>query len=261
MKLHNSKNIFLLIILIGLFFSCASRKDLAYLQDLDNSKNSDATIIYEPKLQPDDLLSIIVSAENPEVTIPFNLPKVQGNYEVDDSKQSLKTYLIDNFGFIEFPVIGKVKLGGLTRTEAIKILVSKVSEYVINPSINFRILNFKISVLGEVVRPGSYVIQGERITILEALSLAGDLSIFGKRDNILIIRESEGKKTYNRIDITNSSFINSPNYYLTQNDIIVVEPNKTKINTSAFSQNTAVILSGMSILVSLFLILYTNKNK
>ena len=163
--------------------------------------------------------------------------------------------MIDNAGNIEFPVIGKVKLGGLTRTEAVSKLFDLVSVYIKNPSINLRILNYKICVLGEVTKPGCYTIPNERITLLEALSLAGDLSIYGVRNNILLIHDEDGKKTYTRFDLTQASVLNSSNYYLHQNDVIIVEPNKTKINSSAIGANATIIMSGMTVLLSLLFLL------
>lgn len=245
---------FLTIISVLLLASCASRKDIAYLQNIDGSA-SGQSLSFEPVLQPDDLLSIIVSAETPEVTVPFNLPAIQGNYEINNNQNGIKTYLIDNSGNIEFPVIGKIKLGGLTRSAANAKLVSAISEYIKNPSINLRILNYKISVLGEVMRPGTFTLASERITLLEALAMAGDLTIYGKRDNILVIRESEGKKTFNRIDLTKADFINSPYYYLTQNDQIVVEPNKTRVNASAFGPNVTGIISVASLLITIVVLI------
>ncbi len=244
-----------LIVISILFTSCVSRNKIVYMNNIDNSKSYESSKQYEPTLQPDDLLSIIISAENPEITIPFNLPQIQGNYEINNNQNGIKTYLIDNDGFIEFPVIGKVKLAGLTRTNANKKLVQILSEYIKNPGVNLRILNYKISVLGEVTKPGSYTIPSERITILEALSLAGDITIYGVRNNVLIIREIDGKKTYNRVDITNADFLNSPFYYLAQNDVVFIEPNKTKVNSSVIGPNASVILSGMTVLISLLILL------
>ena len=254
MKIFSGKTFVSLILLFALF-SCASKKDLVYLQDVDSSANSSASSNFEPILQPDDLLSIIVSAETPEVTIPFNLPSIQGNYQIGNNQNGIKTYLIDSFGSIEFPVIGKIKLGGLTRSEANAKIVTAVSEYITNPSINLRILNYKVSVIGEVTRPGNYEIASERITLLEALALAGDLTIYGKRDNILLIREVEGKKTFTRIDITKADFIDSPSYYLVQNDVLVVEPNKTKINGSAYGPNLTVIISALSLALTALIVI------
>jgi len=243
---------FLLVILLQ---SCASRKNVAYLQDVNNNSNSQTESSYEPVLKNDDLLSIIVSANDPEITYMFNIPQIQGNYKVDESQSSIRTYLIDSYGQIEFPVLGKISLAGLTRSEAIKELTQKVKPYITNPTINLRILNYKVSVIGEVIKPGSYNFSSERVTLLEALAIAGDLTIYGKRNNILIIREKNNEKTYNRVDITNSSFVNSEFYYLTQNDVIVVEPNKTRINSSSFGPNVLGIISAASIIISILILL------
>lgn len=236
-------------------FSCASRKDIVYLQNIEGQNSYNSGAKYEVKLQPDDLLNIIVSAENPEVTIPFNLPQIQGNYDLNDKQSAIKTYLIDQEGFIDYPVVGKIKLGGLYRSEAIALLKNKVSEYIKNPSINLRILNYKISVLGEVLKPGTYNIQSERITILEALSMAGDMTIYGKRKNVLVIHEEDGKKTYRRFDLTNSELLDQQKYYLSQNDVVFVEPNRTRVNASAVGQNTTALLSGLTVILSLILVL------
>ena len=150
---------------------------------------------------------------------------------------------------------GKLKLGGLTRTEAKALLFKEISEYIKNPSVNLRIMNYKISVLGEVTKPGSYTIPSERITLLEALSLAGDLSLYGLRKNILLIHEEDGKKTYSRIDLTQADILNSADYYLSQNDVVIVEPNKAKINSSAIGTNATIVLSGLTVLLSLIFVL------
>jgi polysaccharide export outer membrane protein len=248
------KNAFIFIVLIGLFFSsCANKKELIYLQGIDNQKSYDGSLRYEIKLQSDDLLSIVVSAENAEVTIPFNLPQVQGN--VGTTAMTGRTFLIDNDGFIDYPVLGKVKLGGLTRTEATKKLTEMITNYITDPSVNVRILNYKISVLGEVAKPGNYPINGERITVLEALSLAGDIGIYGKRKNILVIHDDEGKKTYTRLDITDPNILNSPSYYLAQNDIVIVETNKTKLNGSVIGPNISFWLTSASVLLTLLIFL------
>jgi len=239
-----------------LLFSCTSKEKIVYLQDIDRAKTYEQALAYEPVLQADDLLSIIVFADNPEVTIPFNLPQIQGNYQINNNQSGIKTYLIDNEGYIDFPILGLVKLGGLHRREANAKMVKLVSEYIRNPGINLRILNFKVSVLGEVSRPSSYTIAGERVSLLEALSLAGDLTIYGKRNNILIIREINGIKSYHRVDITQSDFLNSPFYYLAQNDMVVVEPNTSKINSAGVGPNTGIILSGISLLITIAVLIF-----
>jgi polysaccharide export outer membrane protein len=236
-------------------FSCASRKNIAYLQNVDSGKNSGELLNYEPRLQKDDLLSIIVSADQPEATYPFNMPQIQGNYQINENQDGIKTYLVDAYGDIKFPVIGQIHLGGLTRTEAVKKIETEVSQYITNPTVNLRILNYKVSVIGEVNHPGSIKIASERVTLLEALSQAGDLTIYGKRHNVLVIRETDGKRTFNRVDITKEDFVDSPYYYLSQNDVVVVEPNKTKVNASVIGPDVAAVISAMSILASITVIL------
>lgn len=252
MKQLISFRIIALIFLSLFIFSCASKKDVAYYQNIDQFSNLENSS-YETRLQPDDLLMIVVMAENPEVAAPFNLPSVvlQSTSEVENQQIRMNSYLIDSNGFIQFPIIGAVQLGGLTRAEAIAKMNKELSKYINNPSINLRILNFKITVQGEVTQPGVHNILSERITLTEALSLSGDLTVYGKRDNILIIRESNGKKQATRVDITKADFLNSPFYYLSQNDVVYVEPNKTKINSSVVGPNTAIVLSAVSLLVTI----------
>lgn len=233
--------------------SCAQKKDIVYYQNIDQFSREGSSVTFEPKLQPDDLLMIVVSAENPEVAIPFNLYAVtmQNNTETAASQPRLQTYLVDSNGEISFPVIGAIKLGGLTRSEAMTKLKGLLSDYIKNPSVNMRILNYKVTVQGEVTRPGTYPVQSERITLPEALSLAGDLTVYGKRSNILIIRETEGKVTTTRIDLTKPEFFNSQFYYLKQNDVVYVEPNKTKVNSSVIGPNITVAISAISLLITI----------
>ena len=159
---------------------------------------------------------------------------------------------------IDFPILGKLKVSGLTRTEVLKTLQSKIEAYIKKPIINLRIMNFKVSVQGEVTLPGTYNVISERLTLIEALTMAHDLTIYGLRNNILIIREIEGVKSYNRVDITKADFINSPFYYLAQNDVVYVEPNKSKINGSAVGTNTGVIISLTSLFITLVTLIITS---
>ncbi len=250
----------LFFILLLLLISCASKKDIVYYQNIDGINNLQNTPSYEVKIQPDDLLMIIVSAEDPEIAIPFNLTSVsvpnRANLQAATGQLTFQSYLVDRSGDIEFPVLGKLKVGGLTRTEVLKSLQEKIGVYIKNPIINMRIMNFKVSMQGEVNLPGTYSVDSERITLIEALSMAKDLTIYGKRNNILIIREINGAKSYNRIDITKADFINSPFYYLAQNDVVYVQPNNVKVNASAVGPNTSVIISAISILISLSVLLF-----
>lgn len=247
----NIARICLLFVVVVALQSCGSRREIVYANNIQNKTYEEATK-YEAVLQPDDLLSIQVLGESLEATLPFNLPEMGQN---DSEYRNIRTYLIDNEGYIEFPVLGRLKLSGLTRSEAKNKLAAAISEYVVKPTINFRIVNFKISVLGEVVRPGTYQTQGERVTLLEALGLAGDLTIYGRRDNVLLIRETEGKKTHTRIDLADASFIDSEFYYLRQNDVVYVEPNNTKIHSSTIGPDIYIIFSGISLLTTLIVVL------
>lgn len=238
-----------------LLTSCVSREKIVYYQnitDLGDTKNT-----YEARLKPDDLLMIIVSAPDGAAD-EFNLPAVSvvgtsmaGPLDASATQLRYQSYLIDKDGNIDFPVLGTIKLGGLTRTEALQQLRKELINYIKDPVINLRIINFEISVSGEVVRPGTFNIQTERITLPEALTLAGDMTIYGNRKKVLIIRENEGKISHNYVDMTNADFINSPFYYLTQNDMVYVEPNKTKINSSAVGPNISVAISAVSVLIAL----------
>lgn len=252
---------FLLVLLI---FSCKPREEMVYYQNIDGMANTTESNSYEIKIQPDDLLMIIVSADDPETAIPFNLSSVSvpsaNSMNASRGQETMQSYLVDANGVIDFPVLGKLKLSGLTRSEVLQLFRDKISKYIKNPIINLRIMNFKVSVQGEVTLPGTYNVPSERITLIEAISMAKDLTIYGKRDNILIIREVNGVKSYNRVDITKADFINSPFYYLAQNDVVYVEPNKTKINGAAVGANTGVIISITSLLITVITLIVTASN-
>lgn len=245
--------IFSLISIVALISSCAPSSKLVYLQNETESTNTNT---YEPILQPDDALLIIISSENPEVAAPYNLKSVslQSNKEGAVANEKQLAHIIDKEGNIEFPFVGQIKLAGATKSEAISIIKNALKEYIADASVYIKILNFKVSVLGEVNKPGTFTINSDRVTLLEALSLAGDLTVYGKRKNILIIREQDGNKKMERIDITNSNFLNSPYYYLAQNDVLYIEPNKTKVNASVVGPNLTVAISVISLLVTVLAI-------
>jgi polysaccharide export outer membrane protein len=243
------------LLLAAMFlFSCADKKNVVYYQNIDTTVAPEKTNSYEVKFQPDDLLMIIVSAEDPEIALPFNLSTVSMPSALGNSargQETIQSYLVDMQGNIDFPVLGQVKVGGLTRTQLLQSLKEKIGKYIKNPIINLRIMNFKVSVQGEVTAPGTYSFASERITLIEALSMAKDLTIYGKRDNVLIIREVDGVKSTHRVDLTKADFINSPYYYLAQNDVVYVEPIKTKINGAAVGPNTGVLISVTSLIITL----------
>lgn len=249
---------------ILLLFSCAQRKDVVYYQNIDTLAAQENQNSYEIKIQPDDLLMIIVSADDPETAIPFNLSTISipsaGSVNAAQGQLTMQSYLVDAGGTIDFPVLGKLKVAGLSRTEVMQLLDSKVAKYIKNPIINLRLMNFKVSVQGEVTMPGTYPVSSDRITLIEAISMAKDLTIYGKRNNVLVIREVNGVKSYNRVDITKADFINSPFYYLAQNDVVYVEPNKTRINGAAVGANTGVIISITSLLITVITLIVTASN-
>ncbi|MEZ4855966.1 MAG: polysaccharide biosynthesis/export family protein [Gelidibacter sp.] len=237
--------------------SCATRKDVVYFQDEPISKTEIQNFNTELVYNTDDLLTIDVSSLDPEASKPFNLSAVSYSESVISAQGNLKmqTYLINAKGEIEFPVLGTLKIGGMTRSEATNYLKERLSEYIKNPIVNIRLANFTITVIGDVNKPGTYTIQDERITLPEALGLAGDLSNTALRKNILLIREVNGEKRFAKLDLTSVGIVNSPMYYLAQNDVIYVEPNNAKIKSSTYNPNTAVIISAISTLATIAAIL------
>ena len=246
----------LFILITTLFLSsCASRQDLVYFQDAD--KEIEVSVKYVLTYKPDDLITISVSALDMDAVRPFNLyvAAFRGTAIGITSTPSLQTYLIDATGNIDFPVIGTVPIGGLSRKEATRLVTDKLLPYIKDPIVNIRITNFKISVLGEVNAPGTFNIPNERVTLPEALGLARDLNIQCRRANILIIREVDGKITKNYIDLRTNALFSSPFYYLQQNDVVYIEPNNSRIKESRVNPNTSIFLSSVSILISLLAIL------
>ena len=259
------KNHYLVISIISIIFitSCASRKDLVYFQD---EPLEAGLLVSEPEqlvYKPDDILTINVSALDPDTVRPFNLPLVANNTNVGLNAQAqlqVQSYLVDYDGNIQFPVLGALKVEGLTRTELTSLLTEKISAYANDPIVNVRLANFTITIIGEVSRPGTFTIQDERITLLEALGMANDLTIFGARKNILIIREVEGKKKFATIDLTSINTVNSPVYYLQQNDVIYVEPNRARIRSSNYNQNNNVLIAAIGTLTTIVAIYLANSN-
>lgn len=246
------KKILFSLTIVLVLSSCASNKKLIYLNNSGNASQENS-LKYQNTLQPDDNIIITVTADEPALAAPFNLLylSLQSNEANNINNDALISYLIDQNGEIDFPIIGKIKLAGLTRIEAETKLKNLLKAHIINPGVNLRVINFKVSVLGEVARPGWIKVVGDRVTIFEALSLAGDLTIYGKRQNIMVIREKDGVKSVNYVDITDSSIIDSPYYYLSHNDMIYVSPNKTKVNSSVIGPNLTVGISAISLLVTI----------
>lgn len=227
-------------------------QDIEQLQKSDNRRSGNNL-----EIQPDDVLTIRVSAPEQEAALPFNLTKSIGSQERIMGEVELETYLVTNEGTIEFPVIGTLEVDGLTNIELAKKIQNEIKEYVKDPLVNVRILNFQISVLGEVNNPGTFSIEDDHITLSKAIAMAGDLTIFGKRDNILVMGEDGDLKTYAYLDLTDASVVNSPHYNLRQNDVIYVEPRGTRRQSAGSTGLAATYLSIASVLASL-IILFTN---
>ncbi|TXD47380.1 polysaccharide biosynthesis/export family protein [Polaribacter sp. IC063] len=246
------KNTFFLLILLMLA-SCVSKKEIIYFQndEIDQSRVSNS---YKTIIKPDDVLQITITALDTEAVRPFNLSAVTysatSNSAMGVAQQ--QTYLVDTNGEIDFPVLGKLNIGGLSRDEFIAFLKDKLApDYILNPNVNVRISNYKITVLGDVRSPGNYPIPNERITILEAIGLAGDLNISGERNNVLVQREENGEKIQYRVDLLSKNIFTSPVYYLQQNDVVYVEPNYARIQSASANSNTSLIISISSVIVAL----------
>lgn len=246
--------LFGMIVLLGFFGSCASRNDLVYLQQDSTSLNT-AFELQAPRLQPGDILTISITADDLRVTEPFNQVNVYQAGTMQNNHPFIPTYTIEKDGSIEFPQLGKITLAGKTRLEAINYIRNEVSKHINQPGVNINIRNFRVTVMGEVVRPGTFTIENDRISILEALSLAGDLTINGVRKNVLVVREENGQKNEYRIDLTQRSSLNSPVYFLKQNDIIYVEPNGAKVQSSKYTQNTSIFVSIAGLIITIIAVI------
>ena len=246
-------NILNLFALFFLFASCSNR-NLSYLSDLEGQGEyvKDIEITSRAKIQPGDLLSITVSSMNPQASMLFNQgilvpPGTSASAgEADNPKQG---FLVSEEGFINYPVLGKIQLGGLTKEEAVAKLTVELEEYLEEPIVNVRFLNYHITVIGEVNKPSSFTIPSERINILEALGMAGDMTAYGKRESVMVIREEEGQRKIQRLNLNTSEIFNSPYFYLQQNDVVYVEPVEAKAEQASLRRsNISIILSAASVL-------------
>ncbi|UOB17085.1 polysaccharide biosynthesis/export family protein [Abyssalbus ytuae] len=254
---NSTKLFFISLFLSVVNFSCESTKNIVYFQNANNAEVDAEVNTFEQRFKEGDILSIHVSTFDMAAAAPFNLNGGSGLENESNSGSNDITYYIGKDGNIDFPVLGKIKLAGLTNKQARQLLVSKLKEYLKDPIVNIKIKNFRITVLGAVNNPGTYNVKGDHITLLEALGLAGDLHIKGLRENILVIRELNGSRTYTRVDITNKQITHSPVYYLTQNDIIYVEPNKSARTSATLDNRVTVAISILSILITTGVVLLT----
>jgi len=245
--MKNLYRIFFSLGILALLASCASRKDVVYFQNSQDFETLVNKNTFSPKFKIDDLISIHISTLNAEASAPFNL--YRGSEEGGIRPEQVD-YLVDKDGEIDFPVIGKIKVAGLSPEELRQLLRDRLKDYLIDPIINIRLKNFTVTVLGDVNKPGTYSVIGERITLMEAIGMAGDLKIKGRRDNVMVIRDFDGTKVYTKVDLTDKKVLNSPVYYLTQNDIVYVEPNKSSVASSTLDNRATIIVSILSVLIT-----------
>jgi polysaccharide export outer membrane protein len=246
------------IVLVFVLTGCGNSKNVAYFKNSDTVSLASSQYLFDAVIMPKDVLNITVSTSDDAAAAPFNLtiptPYTLGQRN-SYSQAMLQSYIVDNEGYIDFPLVGSLHLAGLTKNQAEQLIHDKIKPYmteVENPIVTVRMINYKISVLGEVARPGMFTVANEKITILEALALAGDLTIYGVRDRVKVIREdASGKKEIHIVNLNDANIINSPYYYLQQNDVVYVEPNRVKAQNASIGTVTTLSLSAASVLVSI----------
>lgn len=255
---------FIVLLITGCFFaSCGSPKKMTYFQDAvawsEEMNRLDSTH-YEIRIRPNDNLLITVSSRNQLAAEQFNTISLDRG-GVSTSAIEWRGYLVDEEGYINFPALGKLYVSGMKKDQLISMLEEKIKTYFDDPIVNVRFLNYRITVMGEVSKPGMYTVSDEKITIPQALAMAGDLTIYGKRNNVLICRVEDGQKQFYEIDLRSPDVFNSPYYYLRQNDIIYVAPNKAQASRSEYNQTWSTMISVTSLLVTIATFVYTLSNK
>ena len=250
-------------------YSCAPAKDIAYFQKVDTKAHStnnqqSPTGLYEARIKPKDLLSITVVSSEPDASRMYNLimPQVEGasTQNTLSSMPTLQTYEVDNDGNIEFPILGRMKVAGLTRGELGVVLHKKLESAFTkeSPIITIRFTNYSVNILGEVQKPGKFETTNDRLTIFEGLALAGDLTIYGRRDNVKVLREQvDGTKEYITLNLSDKNIIYSPAYYLEQNDVVYVEPNKSRAKSSNYGAAETFGITSISVLLTLTSLVFT----
>ncbi|MGE0635318.1 MAG: polysaccharide biosynthesis/export family protein [Bacteroidia bacterium] len=252
-----------LLLFVVFFTSCITRKQITYFQDIPGSDTAKIaansglrTALYEPTIKPGDILNITVMSLSAESNALINYPFINQNVSAPDKTltQSTPGFLVDNEGNIQVPMLGNIKVDGLTTTQIRGILMTNLERYLQSPTVSVRFSNFKITILGDVARPGVYPVPNERITILEALGISGDLSVYGLRKGVKLIREVNGENQIYKIDLTSKEVLNSPYMYLQPNDVIYVDPGGGKAaNADNVYKVLPIIISGISALTVLML--------
>lgn len=220
------------------------------------------TPLYDAHIMPKDLLTITVNTSDPDAAIPFNLTvatPITADSKSLSSQPALQQYLVDNNGNIDFPVLGTLHIGGLTKSQAENMIKEKLKTYIKeSPIVNVRMTNYKISVMGEVAKPGTFTITNEKVNIMEALAMAGDMTVYGQRNKVKLIREdAQGNRRVIPLNLNDADIIVSPYYYLQQNDVVYVTPNKTKAKNASISNSTTIWFSVVGTLVALASLIVT----
>ena len=254
----------LLVLLVVLFSSCASHKRIWYLQDGAEYSPEQIQQQGQIRIRPLDRLSIVVNSKNPELAAPFNAATSfnalnASGLTTSYNNSSLQVRTVDNAGNLEMPVLGTIHCQGMTRHELAECIAAKIVEggYINDPIVNAQFDSFKISVIGEVTRPGVYDIVNDKVTIFDALAMAGDLTIYGQRQDVAVVREKDGVRSVEFLDLTSTELFNSPAFYIDQNDVIYVKPNKYKAESGEISQNRAFYISLISTAIAVATLIVT----
>lgn len=251
----------------SLFTACSSNKKITYFKNVPDSLYHAMSMQHapytDPRIQPNDILQINIQTIDTKTSSELQgapspgLPGVSAaNSSMGASAPVITGFLVDKDGNVAIPLVGKIKIGGLSTAEARDLITQKVSVYYKEPVVNVRFANFSITVLGEVTRPGTYIISNEKVSLLDAIGIAGDLTIYGKRNNVMLIREENNNKTFVRFNLNSNEIFNSPYYYLKQGDVVYVEPNKarTKLGTTDPTRDRILTIgiTALSLLVAIF---------
>jgi len=239
--------------------ACSSSKPAQYLQGAFDTSRISQVNLHEPQVQKGDMLGIVVFSDNPAATAIYNQPIIASNISIGNMNAAnipSSGYLVDSDGNIQFQTLGNIYVEGMNRKQLNDTLVGRLKFYLTNPYTSIRFLNYKITVIGDVSKPGTYTIPGERINILEAVGLAGEITIYGRKDDILVIREVNGKRAFGRLDLRDPNVFTSPYYYLQQNDVVVIDQVKNKQTASdqVVLRNVSIgatIVSTIAILISI----------
>ena len=237
------KKILLMAMLALALASCNTSKKIVYFQDIQVNRPEAITEARDITVQPKDQISILVSSKDPQLAALFNLPRVQyrvGDNNMQNTNGDVSGYTLDTEGYIDFPVLGRLYVAGMTKSEIASFIKKRLmDENLINdPVVTVEFMNLYYSILGEVNNPGKYMITKDQITLLEAISMAGDLTIYGKRDAVFVVREEDGQRVTHWVDLRTQDLFHSPVYYLKQNDVIYVQPNKVRAGQSTINDNS-----------------------